>query len=145
MLMNKIAIKKIERFKFFVGKKHNPSFSTFSTAKRDWHSNFFWSLNSFFLFSSKKLLIYHIEEYLVREIKTRTPAIPLVSVVMKLSPVCTSFFSGVVVFFFHSLSPLWLSTIYRYVFAGWVKYSFRFSLFCCCCFVVLALLGLSIY
>lgn len=86
--MNKIAIKKIERFKFLQIKKIK--ILSFPTAKRDWHGNFFPGLSIFF-FPSKKLLIYHIEEYLVREIKTRTPAISLVSVFMKMSPVCKVF------------------------------------------------------
>lgn len=80
MLMNKIAIKKIERFKF----SQKKIFRRSQQQKGIGMAIFFWSLN--FFLPSKKLLIYHIEEYLVREIKTRTPAISLVSVFMKMSP-----------------------------------------------------------
>lgn len=81
-------------------------------------------------FPSKKLLIYHIEEYLVREIKTRTPAISLVSIFFYENvPRMQGFFFCFFDFF------LWVGEIF---------YSFIFRSFSLLA-VVLALLGLSIY
>lgn len=117
MLMNKIAIKKIERFKFSQKK-----FCRSQQQKGIGMAIFFWSLN---FFPSKKLLIYHIEEYLVREIKTRTPAISLVSVFMKMSSVC---------------KVLFLVLYFVYSFGGWNILFFHFSLFLLVV-VVSALLG----